>query len=252
MRVLLPRPVDEREPTGEPDLHSFYATDWIGATPAVRADFVSSIDGAASALGRSEGLQTPGDNRVFQALRDLADVVLVGARTAEVEGYRPVELEAERVATRARFGLGPELPTAVLSRALSFDLDVPLYTDAPSASRTVVLTTEAADPDRRARLERTCDVVLCGREELDLPAAVEALHERGFARIVFEGGPSVQSAMLAAGTVDELCLSLTPKLVGPGPSRIVAGDEWPDLVPDARLVGLLEDEGSLFARYHLR
>jgi hypothetical protein len=48
--------------------------------------------------------------------------------------------------------------------------------------------------------------------------------------------------------VDELCLSVSPMLVGGGPGRIVAGDELPDPVR-LSLVGLLEDEGALFGRY---
>ena len=48
--------------------------------------------------------------------------------------------------------------------------------------------------------------------------------------------------------VDELCLSLTPKLVGPGPARITAGDDWPHARP-LTLAGLLEEDGALFARY---
>ena len=78
MRALLPRFADD------PDVHAHYARDWV-ARGGVRVNFVSAADGAVTADGKSKGLQTPGDNRVFAALRDLADVVLVGAGTAVAE-----------------------------------------------------------------------------------------------------------------------------------------------------------------------
>src|SRR3954453_2125215 len=105
MRALLPEPVDDV------DLHAFYAAGWLDGG-GLRMDFVCSADGAAQAEGRSAGLQTPGDNRVFAALRDLADVVLVGAGTARTEGYRGIRLGPQRLAARRKYGLADELPTA--------------------------------------------------------------------------------------------------------------------------------------------
>src|SRR4051794_23271220 len=120
MRVLLPQPADDV------DLHEFYAADWMDAG-GLRVDFVSSVDGAAQAKGRSAGLQTPGDNRVFAALRDLADVVLVGSGTALVERYRGIRLDEQRLAIRRAYGLGDTLPIAVISRSLRMDPSLPLF-----------------------------------------------------------------------------------------------------------------------------
>jgi RibD C-terminal domain len=85
VRALLPQPVEDV------DVHAYYADGWLDRG-GLRVNFVVSADGAAQAQGKSAGLQTPGDNRIFAALRDLADVVLVGAGTASVEGYRAIAL----------------------------------------------------------------------------------------------------------------------------------------------------------------
>src|SRR3954469_22209734 len=114
MRALLP------QSSADVDVHSFYAADWV-ETGGLRVDFVCSADGAAQAEGRSAGLQTPGDNRVFAALRDLADVVLVGAGTARAEGSRAVRLAPRRLALRREYGLSEQLPIAVTSRSLRLD-----------------------------------------------------------------------------------------------------------------------------------
>ncbi len=244
MRVLLPEPADDV------DIHAFYAADWL-EQGGLRVNFVASIDGAAAAEGRSEGLQTPGDNRVFAALRDLADVVVAGAGTVTIEGYQAVQLSARRREIRRRYGLRETLPTAVLSRSLRLDPESGLFAGAPADARTIVLTCEAAPVERRSALQRVADVVLCGGPVVDVMLARQALEERGLSRILSEGGPVAFDTLAAGGVVDELCLSLTPLLVGPGPSRILDGvASWP-AARDLVLRGLLEEDGALFARYRL-
>ncbi len=242
MRSLLPLPVVE-----DVDIHACYARDWLD-TGGLRVNFVSSVDGAATSCGVSKGLQTPGDNRVFAALRDLADAVVVGAGTVRAEGYRAVRIGAERRATRRRFGLPAELPTAVLSRALHLDPTAELFTAAPAGARTIVLTCAASDGNLRHALAEVADVIVCGDAEVDLAAARGALEERGLSRLLCEGGPSLFSDLARAGVVDELCLSISPVLAGPGARRIVAGAPW-EYPRELRLSGLLEQDGALFCRY---
>ena len=78
MRVLLPLPPppDPVQAAGEAAaLESAYAYPRDRAW--LRANMVASVDGAASAHGRSRGLSTPADKRVFRVLRALADVIVV-------------------------------------------------------------------------------------------------------------------------------------------------------------------------------
>lgn len=245
MRALLP------QPTSDIDVHDFYARDWLDEG-GLRADFVCSADGAATADGVSRGLQTPGDNRVFAVMRDLADVVLVGAGTARTEGYRAIKLSERRATIRTDLGLAPHLPTALVSRSLRLDPDAELFVAAPAEARTIVLTCGAADPVTRAALERVADVVVCGDADVDLPAARGELEARGLRRILCEGGPTLFAELADAGLVDELCLSITPLLAGPGARRIVAGALWHGNQRELRLAGLLEEDGALFCRYRGR
>ena len=99
MRALLPVPADGAASAPEFDLHAHYAAGWTDRG-GLRVNFVCAADGAVHASGRSAGLQTPGDNAVFAALRDLADVVLVGSGTAVAEGYRPAKPGPRRRALR--------------------------------------------------------------------------------------------------------------------------------------------------------
>jgi riboflavin biosynthesis pyrimidine reductase len=241
MRALIPGLVDDV------DIHAYYAAGWLDRG-GLRVNFVSAADGAVHAGGLSRGLQTPGDNAVFAALRNLADVVHVGSGTAVAEGYGPIVPGAERRAIRRSYGLREVVPVAVQSRSLALDPDNELFTEAQPEARTIVLTCAAADPERRRLLKPVADLVDCGDETVEPALVRRALEERGLTRILSEGGPSVFADLARHGVVDELCLSITPILGGPGPGRISAGAEWPSPLP-LTLLGLLEEDGSLFCRY---
>ncbi len=241
MRSLLPLVSDDV------DLHDWYAKEWLD-DGGLRVNFISSVDGAAQAGGKSAGLQTPGDNKVFAVLRDLADVVLAGAGTVVAEGYRPIELSARRRGIRRDHGLREQLPTAVSSRSLRLDPAHPLFAEAPADRRTIVLTCDAAPADIRTALAEVADVVSCGDDVVEPGRLRAALEERGHTRILSEGGPSAFAELAAADVVDELCLSVSPLLAGPGAGRITAGRPWGD-ARALRLCGVLEDKGALFLRY---
>lgn len=244
MRELLPS-----TGTHEVDLHAHYAAGWL-PDGGLRMNFVSSVDGAAHAGGLSKALQTSGDNRVFAALRDLADVVLVGAGTARAEGYRASRPTGVRLAARQAWGLADTLPIAVVSNSLDLDVASPLFTQTDPDARTIVLTTATADPARRAALGAVADVVSCGDHVVDPVLLRTALTERGLTRILGEGGPTLFGTLAGAGVVDELCLSISPLLSGPGAGRVITGMGWTG--PRAmQLAGLLEEDGALFCRYRV-
>jgi riboflavin biosynthesis pyrimidine reductase len=236
--------------------------------PWLRANMVVSVDGAASLVGRSGGLSGPADRLLFSVLRSLADVVLVGAATARAERYRPA---AERaIWSVLRVGRAPTPPIAVVTRELSLDPDSPLIALAHSGSRTIVLTTAAAPDRRRAAVARHADVVVAGRDSLTPAAVISALAERGYRRLLTEGGPNLLGQFSAAGLLDELCLTISPLLEGGWAGRILtvpdgaggpgsagqagnAGAAATGSAPWAaarlRLAHVLEDQGALLCRY---
>ena len=221
----------------------------------LRANMVTSLDGAATAGGRSGGLSGGADQQVFAMLRAVADVIMVGAGTARVEGYRPVRPREEGVRWAwLREGRPPSPPIAVVTRGLDLELGSPLLAASPSHARTIVITTEAAPPARRAAVAATADVIVAGQQSVDIRAAVGALAARGHRQILTEGGPHLLSQIIDAGLLDELCLTLSPLLAGPGASRIVAGAGPLPVAAGAdtrelRLAHVLADEGHLLCRY---
>ena len=234
---------------GHPDLAALYAYpdgQWL------RANMVSSADGAANLEGASAGLSSETDRQLFALLRALSDVIIVGAATVRTERYKPARVrEPWRY---LRDGRTPTPPIAVVTGRLDLDPDSPLVTAAPPYARTIVITTAEAPADRRAELARHADVIVAGQETVDLKAAVSALAERGHRGMLAEGGPHLlaqllEAQLLEARLLDELCLTIGPLMTGPGANRIVAG-ALPTVPPlPLRLAHVLEDDSFLFCRY---
>ncbi|MGY2066620.1 dihydrofolate reductase family protein [Blastococcus sp. SYSU DS0619] len=213
---------------------------------SLRINFVVALDGAVTVDGRSGGLGSPGDRRIFRLLRALADAVLVGHGTTAAEGYGPVTADSAVGRLRSALGRPATAPVVVVSRRASLDPGASLVTGA--VSPTVLVTCEAADPGRRAALTAAGVTVLtCGEDDVDLPLALDRLAEQGLEQVLCEGGPQLFRAALRAGVVDDLALSLAPALVGAAGSRLL-GEELADVLP-LHLRQVLEEDGVLFTRY---
>ncbi|TDD29520.1 pyrimidine reductase family protein [Actinomadura sp. KC06] len=236
MRALIPD-------TGDVDLAERYAYP-PGGGAWLRANMVASLDGAAQRDERSGGLGNPADQHLFLLLRGLADVVIVGANTVRAEGYGPVE--PSEGWDGVRDGRPPVPPLAIVSRTLDLDFDAPIFTAAKT--RTIVLATATADPARLEAARERADVIIAGTDSLDFAAAVEALAARGHRRLLCEGGPGVLAQVVAAGLLDELCLTLSPLLLAGHPTRILNGPPVP-VPPELSLAHALQDDDFLFLRY---
>ncbi|HYN67283.1 MAG TPA: dihydrofolate reductase family protein [Ornithinibacter sp.] len=212
----------------------------------LRSNFVSTLDGAGvGADGRSGSINTPADNRVFALQRDLCDGVLVGSGTVRAEGYQRL------TRTRRR----PSPPALVV---VSGSGRVPdgLRTPVDGRGAGILVTCAAAGPRalERARgvLGRDA-VVVAGDRHVDLRVALDILAARGLRHLLCEGGPTLLSAALAAGAVDELALSLVPTVVGGDVTRITSGAALgaPDGIRlSPRL--LVEEAGTLLGLWRVR
>jgi riboflavin-specific deaminase-like protein len=241
MRALLPQPTDDV------DLESAYAP---GASPDpdrpfVRVNMISSVDGAITVGGRSGALGGPGDRRVFDVLRSLADVILVGAGTVRAEGYGPAHIADDVASVRVARGQVRVPPIAVVTRSCHLDWNSPFFTDAEA--RPIVVTTDDADDHARRRAAAAADVIAAGEGDVDLERALAALGARGARSVLVEGGPQLNAQLADAGLMDELCLTVSPRLVGGDGPRVLAGRQAAEPVA-LRTMHLLEEDGFYFLR----
>ncbi|MGH9135294.1 MAG: dihydrofolate reductase family protein [Ilumatobacteraceae bacterium] len=221
LRRILPEPaahvtiretydVDRPRPVDRP---------WIGLC------MVASLDGSTVVDGRSRALSNAHDTEVVLTLRDIADIIIVGAGTARAEGYGPPRKPGQRV--------------GVVSNSGRIDPTSSLFA---SGAGFLILPESAPDPP--------VDSIRAGNSSVDLPLAVRMLGETdpaiGFVHA--EGGPQLNAALASNDIIDELNLTLSPQIVGGVGPRLTAGEL--DVESDFDLAHLVVDEESfLFSRW---
>lgn len=180
----------------DPDLYAYPETD----RPWLRTNFVTTVDGAAHDVsGVTASLGGDADHEVFQLLRHLADVVMVGAGTARIEKYGPASAST---------------PMALVSRRL----DIPERLVGPGL---IVITTTDAPADRVEALRAAgVEIVAHGELEIDWPALLDDFGARGWLRILCEGGPTLHGDLVTRDLVDEVCLTIAPMLTSGDAPRI--------------------------------
>ncbi len=187
----------------------------------------------------------PADKRVFQVLRALTDVILVGAGTVRAEGYGPASVDEDSRRQRRERRQDPVPPIAVVTTSGNLDWSAPFFTEA--VARPIVFMSSEHDEGADERGGEVAEIVETGEGPIDIGLVLDHLHTKGFKSVLLEGGPGLNADVVHAGLLDELCLTLAPKVVaGDGP-RVLAGPELP--VPlEVELVHLLEEDGFLFYR----
>lgn len=206
------------------DLAELYAAP---ADPWLRVNMVETLDGAATGeSGRSGSISNRVDKVVYHQLRALADAIVVGAGTARVEGYAPVDK-----------------PTVVVSRSGH----VPDRLRGGPPGSVLLATCAAAELVDEARgLLGDEHVLVLGSHRVDLAALKRSLADRGLTQLLCEGGPELLRDLVADGVADELCATIVPRLVGGHHPRITQG---PPVDVPLRLEVLLEGEGTLLGRW---
>lgn len=210
--------------------------------PRVAMNFVATVDGRATIEGRSGPIGSAADTAMLAWLRTRFDAVMIGAGTMRAERYGRAIRNSEKRARRERIGLAAEPLMVLVSGRLDLPWDAPLF--AEGHGEVVIFTASETDPPET---ETPVEVVRHERV-VDLRAALRHLRrERGVRALLSEGGPHLYGQMEAAGLVDDLFLTISPKLAGGEAPRIVEG-ELPG-VAALELAWLLEEDGELFARY---
>lgn len=214
----------------------------------LRANVVSTLDGSATGEdGLTGSINDAADHRVFALLRALSDVIVVGAGTARAEGYRRARTPDGWRAMRAAEGLSEHPTIAVVSRSLN--LPEPLLDVDPEGGALVVLTSQDAEPSRIAALTELLGdgaVVPAGRGSVDVESALRHLAGQGLRRMLTEGGPQLLNDTIRAGLLDDLCLTMSPLLVGGSGPRLGTGAPVHQRM---HLRHALQSDGSLLTRW---
>jgi riboflavin biosynthesis pyrimidine reductase len=219
--------------------------------PWIALCLVSSLDGSVTLGNVSGGLGGPADLKALGRVRDACDVILVGAGTVRDEAYPPYPGGADRQRRRAAKGLAPQPPVAMVTRTGALPPGHPLVAD---PARPPIVVVAGADEDRvRSALAPTpagptIRWVVAGAAELDWREAIDGLAGLGLPRISCEGGPRLNGALLDAGLIDEVFLTVAPALVGGDGLRLTA-TQAPARRAELTLISALTYGSELLLRY---
>ena len=191
--------------------------------PYVIANFVASVDGRATVGEDSRKLSGPADRELFYALRERVDAVLIGTNTLAAERYKRMLPQAERRERRANAGRQEEPLAVTVTRSGLVPRDVPLF----EHEVLVFEGTELEEVLRSLRYEHRVETLLC------------------------EGGPTLFAALLRAGLVDELFLTLAPSVVGGASGPALISGAPLQRHADVELRAVLEHDATLFLRYRI-
>jgi riboflavin-specific deaminase-like protein len=210
--------------------------------PLVAVNFAATVDGRASIGGVSGPIGSSADTEMLARLRTRFDAVMIGAGTMRAERYGRLVNDTRKRERREQLGLPPDPLMAIVSGRLDLPWDAPLFT--AGGGRVLIFTASEAEPPQ------TATEVQVTRHEgfVDIVAALRQLREEhGVRALLCEGGPGLHNELEGAGYVDDLFLTIAPKLSGGDAPRIIEGD-LPG-VTELELAWLLQEGSELFARY---
>ena len=239
---LLPRPATNVDPLA---LYSLGDRPSPDGRPYVVVNMVSSVDGATALDGVTEALGSATDRDIFLHLRELADAIMVGASTVRAEHYGPARLTPAAQADRGARNQSAVPPIVVPTSSIDFDWDSALFTE----SRPILIIPRNTNATKLDRAARSADIITCGDSLVDLSDALPQLHQRGINLLLCEGGPTLNTELFAADLIDELCLTISPFLVGGQQPRGIIAAGPTTMVETLSLVHVLEEAGFLFLRY---
>jgi riboflavin biosynthesis pyrimidine reductase len=213
--------------------------------PTVAVNFATTIDGRATIGGVSGPIGSAADTEMLLGLRTRFDAVMIGAGTMRAERYGRIVADREERERRERLGLPGDPLMVIVSGRLDLPWDAPLFT--AGAGRVLIFTaSEAEPPETATRLQ----VVRHERFVNIVDALRHLRQERSIRALLCEGGPGLHNQLEGAGFVDDLFLTIAPKLAGGDAPRILEG-ELPG-VAELDLGWLLEQDAELFVRYRRR
>lgn len=214
-----------------------------GSRPYVLINMVASVDGRSSVDGKASGIGDEVDRQAMRLLRSRVDAVMVGAGTLRAERLS-LGLDDPDIRQPLAVIVGGTSPLPLAERLVQNSQDTLLVIpeDGPDPS-----------PEVSAAGQKTLRVPNSGPGRVDLLALLEALRsEHGVGRLLVEGGPALNRALIDQALADEIFLTVTPKLLSGQESAILRGDGARGEPRSLDLLSVHSSGDELFLRYRLK
>ncbi|MCZ6680541.1 MAG: dihydrofolate reductase family protein [Candidatus Poribacteria bacterium] len=221
--------------------------------PYTVLNMAMSLDGKITTRdGAGAQFTSKADKVRLREIRSQADAILVGAGTISADDPTFTSREAYR-ALRLQRGMAPNPIKAVVSGSGSISETARMFQ--PNGAPALVFTTQRIPASRLERLREVAEVYRVGETTVDFQRVLEILRETcQVMHLLIEGGGQVNSDLFHAGLIDEVYLTLSPKIIGGRDvPTIVEGDgfDFLDIVELALLDHRVVDD-EIFLHYRVR
>jgi 5-amino-6-(5-phosphoribosylamino)uracil reductase len=208
--------------------------------PFVLVNMAMTADGKIATTDRTvSAFGSRRDHEHLLELRATADAVMAGARTVDSAAINLGPGAASFRQLRRKRGLAEYNLRVIVSGRGSVNPHAEIFKH--HFSPIIILTTRRASKPKRARLRALADdVKACGATEINWLAALRWLRQRwGVQRLLCEGGGDLNDTLLRAGLVDELHLTVCPKVFGGRDAPTIADGRGALKLADAAMFELL-------------
>lgn len=191
--------------------------------PYVILNSAMTLDGKMATKTGSSEISGKEDILRVHELRKEVDAIMVGINTVIADDPKLTvhKIPADKEDNPLRVVIDSNARTPLSSRILNLD--------AP----TLIVVTENANSARLKELNERAEVIVCGKESVDLDALMEKLAMRGIKTLMLEGGSTLNYSMLIGGLVSEMRICIAPMIAGGKDAKTLADGEGVNYMKDA-------------------
>jgi len=219
--------------------------------PFVFINCAMSLDGKISTIERKQvRISSDEDLRRVDELRAESDAILVGMNTIVIDDPK-LTIKSERL-RRERLKRG--LPENPIKIGIGNVNGMKLNSDFLNYGKIIVFTTENSDPEKIERLRKKADVHVLGKDRVNLNKMLRILAEMGVKKLMIEGGGTVNFELLKEGLVDEIYVTVAPRIFGGiNAPTLVDGEGFKlNEAIDLKLLGTENLHDLLVLRYEIK
>ncbi len=224
----------------------------ITGRPFFYTNFVATVDGKTQVLQNTNAYWPIGSKIDYDTLVELrmyADALVHGKNT--VHGFRTLNTleDPEFQKRRKKLGKNKLLPYVVISGHPDESLTPNLKNS--NAGKPILITCEKATVPEA--LTTILEIERVGKESIDIIKTAKLLYKKGFKHVLVEGGPRLLGSFLKERLIDEIFLTIAPKIFGNQKGKTITMVEGflfeAKNIPKLKLISIKQVVNELYLRY---
>jgi len=173
--------------------------------PKIILSAAMSLDGRIGKDGERVKFSNELDKKRVHEMRSTVDAVMVGINTILIDNPKLTAHHSETKKNPMRIVVDSDARTPLDSRVMNGE------------ARTIIAVSQGASENKVQNLQKKgAEVIKSGGTTVDLTLLIDKLHRRGIKTLLLEGGGTLNHSMLSLDLIDEIYLTIAPRILGRG------------------------------------